>query len=229
MNNIHYVYEYVRLDTNEPFYIGKGTGNRWKQLTKDRNKYFKNIVNHRDVAVVILHDNLDEDTALQYECWHIWQLRDVQGYWLANQTDGGEGIAGYKHTEETKQKIARKNKISMKGKKKSEEHKLNLSKSRKWRFKGKDNPNYGNGDKIRGNKNASYGKFGANSKRAKPINLVDENGVVVEKFACRLDLYKPDWRKNYPKPNNPKYISECLKNNKPFHGFRFVYVEKVLN
>jgi hypothetical protein len=90
MENKYYVYEYVRLDTNEPFYIGKGTMNRWKDFNK-RNKYFLNIIHKVPVAVNILHDNLDENTAFEYECWYIWQLRDIQGYWLANSDDGGKG------------------------------------------------------------------------------------------------------------------------------------------
>ena len=40
----YYVYEWIRLDTNEPFYVGKGHGNRWKH-TDGRNSYFTNIIN----------------------------------------------------------------------------------------------------------------------------------------------------------------------------------------
>jgi patatin-like phospholipase/acyl hydrolase len=104
--NIFYVYEYIRLDTNEPFYIGKGSNERWKQLVKDRNRYFKNIVKNIPIAVCILEENLTEEEALATEAWYIWQLRDVQGYWLVNMTDGGDGIAGHKHSSETKQKIS---------------------------------------------------------------------------------------------------------------------------
>lgn len=96
----YYVYEYVRLDTNEPFYIGKGKGSRWKGRNHNRSKHFRNIVNNIPVACVILHDNLTNEEALEYECWYIWQMRDVEGYDLINLTDGGEGVAGYKFTEE---------------------------------------------------------------------------------------------------------------------------------
>jgi hypothetical protein len=91
MSNKYYVYEYVRLDTNEPFYIGKGTTWRWRDLKRSRSKYFKNIVNNIPVAVTILEDNLDEKTAFEYEAWYIWQLRDIQGYSLINISDGGDG------------------------------------------------------------------------------------------------------------------------------------------
>ena len=36
MNN-YYVYIYWRLDTNEPFYVGKGKGDRWRYLTWKHN------------------------------------------------------------------------------------------------------------------------------------------------------------------------------------------------
>lgn len=36
----HYVYEYIRLDTGEPFYIRKGSGNRWRDTKRSRNKDF---------------------------------------------------------------------------------------------------------------------------------------------------------------------------------------------
>ena len=61
--NKFYVYEWIRLDTNEPFYVGKGCGNRWCNLKRDNNTRFNRIVNSRKVAVTILEDNLDEKTA----------------------------------------------------------------------------------------------------------------------------------------------------------------------
>jgi hypothetical protein len=106
MNNF-YVYEYVRLDTNEPFYIGKGKDNRWKSM-KYRSPHFKNICKSVPVAVVILHDNLNEQTAFEYECWYIWKLRDVEGYSLVNIDDGGSGRSGYKHKDSTKELISNK-------------------------------------------------------------------------------------------------------------------------
>lgn len=91
--NEYYVYEWIRLDTNEPFYVGKGKGKRWRKLRRDGNDYFNNIVNKHPVVVNILHDNLDEETAYGLECYYIWLYRDVIGYDLVNICDGGEGVA----------------------------------------------------------------------------------------------------------------------------------------
>lgn len=90
--NDYYVYEWIRLDTNEPFYVGKGKKNRWKELRK-RNKWFNNIIKSTSVAVNILHDNLDEKTAFGLEVYYIWLYRDIIGYNLTNINDGGEGCA----------------------------------------------------------------------------------------------------------------------------------------
>ena len=143
MNN-YYVYEWIRLDTNEPFYVGMGHNNRWKRLDREYNPHFMNIINKIPVAVNILHDNLDRDTANGLEIWYIREYRDIIGYDLCNINDGGEGNAmpkelhpmwGKHRTEETKNKISK----SKKGTKYSEETKKKLSKIRK----GKNNPMYG--------------------------------------------------------------------------------------
>ena len=110
----YYVYEYIRLDTNEPFYVGKGKRGRWKDI-KGRNKWFIKVVNKYDVAVNILHDNLEEQVALDFECWYIHEYKYVIGYDLVNIADGGEstalsgelnGMYGKKHSDETKKKIS---------------------------------------------------------------------------------------------------------------------------
>lgn len=113
--NSYYVYEWIRLDTNEPFYIGKGKNDRWKILNRGNNKHFNNIVDSIPIAVSILHDNLDEDVAYGLECYYIWLYRDIIGYNLTNITDGGEGVTlcgennpmyGKTHSEESKKKMS---------------------------------------------------------------------------------------------------------------------------
>lgn len=104
----YYIYEYIRLDTNEPFYIGKGKDSRWKDPNM-RSKHFTNICNKVPVAVVMLHENLTNKEALEIECWYIWQYRDIQGYNLINETDGGEGTSGYRWTDEQRQNKSKEN------------------------------------------------------------------------------------------------------------------------
>lgn len=93
--SVYYVYEWIRLDTNEPFYVGKGKGRRCYRLTRKYNKCFDDIVKTVDVAVNILHENLKEEMALGLEIYYIWLYRDIIGYDLVNITDGGEGCSLY--------------------------------------------------------------------------------------------------------------------------------------
>ena len=108
--NDFYVYEWIRLDTNEPFYVGKGRDRRWKRLN-GRNPWFNNIVKSIPVAVNMLHENLDEETAFGLEIYYIWLYRDIIGYDLCNIADGGEGNSGWMWTDERKQKLS----IAMRG------------------------------------------------------------------------------------------------------------------
>ena len=107
----YYVYEWIRLDTNEPFYVGKGCNDRWRNIYRDYNPHFMNIINKVSVAVHILLDNLTEEESFGLECYYIWLYRDIIGYDICNINDGGDGqtlfgkangFYGKHHTEETK-------------------------------------------------------------------------------------------------------------------------------
>ena len=115
----YYVYIYYRLDTNEPFYVGMGHGYRWRELSK-RNKHFKNIINKYLFVVEIVKENLTQFEAFYWEEKIIEILvfeygfsidiknnrSSEKGYHLVNMTWGGEGCIGYKHTEESKNKMS---------------------------------------------------------------------------------------------------------------------------
>lgn len=140
-DKVFYVYVWIRLDTNEPFYVGKGKGERWR-FHYQRNERFQRIINKTDVAVCIIADELTEQEALETEIYCIWYYRDVLGYDLANFTDGGEGLCGYRHTEETRRKL-RKLKLgkpsALKGRTLSEETKKKIREA----LKGRISPNKG--------------------------------------------------------------------------------------
>lgn len=129
MDNEFYVYEYIRTDTMEPFYVGKGKGNRFLDIRK-RSKYFKMISDKMKIVVNILIDKLTEEEAFGIECWYINEYKYVYGYNLCNVTDGGEGTKGIKMSLETKNKISLANKGKRLGCKLSEETKRKMSISR---------------------------------------------------------------------------------------------------
>lgn len=110
----YYVYVHYRLDTDKPFYVGKGTKYR-ASCRQDRNKYWHNIVNRCGYRIQILQDNLNEIQALNAEKLVIALFRKF--YNLANYTDGGDvgnGMKGKNHplfgkprTQECKEKISK--------------------------------------------------------------------------------------------------------------------------
>ena len=100
-----YIYEHIRPDTNAVFYVGKGTNKRMHSKHR-RNAHWNNIVRKAGgftVREVCRHE--DEELVFLAEQERIDQLKRL-GVKLANKTDGGEGPSGYRHTEETKRKIA---------------------------------------------------------------------------------------------------------------------------
>ena len=117
MNNDYYVYIYWRLDTNEPFYVGKGKGRRWKDL-KGRNEHFNNIINKYHVIVTIEKDNLTESEAFYWEEEIIRELVFEYGYsidifnnysnnhylHLVNQTWGGDGNSGWTPSQDWRER-----------------------------------------------------------------------------------------------------------------------------
>lgn len=63
--NRYYVYEWYVKDTNEVFYVGKGTKRRAGQLKE--NKYFMSMYNTHDCDYRIVIDELTEEQAFQKE------------------------------------------------------------------------------------------------------------------------------------------------------------------
>lgn len=102
-----YVYEWVRPDSEVVFYVGKGKGNRLWSLS-DRNNGTLKVVkelekNGMRFNAVIIARFISEHNAFLFE-------KERIAYWssageLTNRHPGGQGMSGYKHTEETKLKL----------------------------------------------------------------------------------------------------------------------------
>jgi hypothetical protein len=106
--DIYYVYHHIRLDENSIFYVGKGKEYRHTE-TSNRNNYWHNVVNKAKFKSEIIFDKLDEELALLIEVELIDKYRKL-GYKLVNLTDGGEGVSGYRHTDDTKKLLGELNK-----------------------------------------------------------------------------------------------------------------------
>lgn len=88
-----YVYRHIRLDTNTPFYVGKGMQTR-AYSHKNRNKYWKRIVKTAGYKVEIIQRNLVERDAFELECKFIKLYKQFR-MCEANLTLGGEGATGW--------------------------------------------------------------------------------------------------------------------------------------
>jgi|688.fasta_scaffold360728_2 hypothetical protein len=94
-----YVYRHIRLDKNEPFYIGISSLNNYSRcINTDRNNLWNKIVNKSDYKIEILLDNLTWEEACEKEKEFIklYGRKNNNTGILANLTDGGEGVIGLK-------------------------------------------------------------------------------------------------------------------------------------
>jgi hypothetical protein len=105
-NNNCYVYRHIRLDTNQPFYIGIGTkrNRSYKSITTEyerayrkdsRNSYWNRIVSEYGYIVEIVLDNLtlEEAKLKEIEFISIYGRRDLEDKLLCNRTNGGDSAA----------------------------------------------------------------------------------------------------------------------------------------
>jgi hypothetical protein len=135
MDNDYLNYFYLRSKDSAigkagtPYYVGKGKGRRAYEkshsvpVPKDKNN------------IVIVLENLTEEQAFQNEMDFIsWYGRVDSGTGiLRNLTDGGEGVSGLIHSEETRRKIgeAQKGNTHSLGKTTSEETKRKIGEAQK--------------------------------------------------------------------------------------------------
>lgn len=103
----------------EPFYIGKGNGDRLvthlKKSKLNKKTHLSNKINkiksHGLKPIIVkLYEDLSEDKSLEIEkkLINLIGKRLSKTGPLVNITDGGEGVSGLKHTEESKKKMSNK-------------------------------------------------------------------------------------------------------------------------
>jgi hypothetical protein len=133
------VYRHIRLDKNEPFYIGIGKTEKRAYNKHNRNRHWKSIIANTSYRVEILFDDLSWEKAIEkeIELIELYGRKDLGLGTLVNLTDGGESLPGSKNpmfgkkrTDDEKRRISQK----LTGSKLSEETKLKISQSGKGRI-----------------------------------------------------------------------------------------------
>lgn len=123
-----YVYALCRGDTGEPFYIGKGKGNRWahhemyarRGIPGRKSEIILGMLARGvDVVMVKIHEWLTETVSHKYEIALIKAIGRGKLGPLVNLTDGGDGATGHQHTPESR--------AIMRGRKRSPETRARMS------------------------------------------------------------------------------------------------------
>jgi hypothetical protein len=107
------VYQHIRKDTQEVFYIGVGV-NKYRAYKKfGRNPHWKNI-SKKGYEIEILFENLTWEEAIKKEkdLISLYGRKDLGLGPLVNMTDGGEGVVGQIRSEESK-KIQREKMLGL--------------------------------------------------------------------------------------------------------------------
>lgn len=116
-NGKYYLYRHIRLDKDEPFYVGIGTKKKNTTYGRAKNKYKRNnlwnkIINKTKYTIEILLESDDYGFIKQKEIEFIalyGRINNNTGT-LANLTDGGEGTQGYIPSKETLDKQSKRTK-----------------------------------------------------------------------------------------------------------------------
>ena len=119
----YFVYAHFTLDTNESFYVGKGTRKRW-QNAAGRSDAWKRHAKKHGVYTRMLVRNASPYAAgvLETTAIAMFGRRDLGQGSLLNRTNGGEGSPGHVVSPETTAKIVAK----IKGREVSEETKAKI-------------------------------------------------------------------------------------------------------
>lgn len=191
-----YVYEHLKLNTGEVFYIGKGCEKRAYQK-RSRNYHWLNTVNKYGLEVNIVYNNLTNSEASKKE-------RDLIEFYglnnLCNMTSGGDGCISLK--QESRNKISN----SLKGKVQSQETKNKRSASLKLTWQNEDLRNLKRDESLLLHKLGIIGNKGKPSaKKGKPFAGDKEK---LSKSLKNYYLTNSTWNK---KIINPEIVSNIIK------------------
>jgi len=194
---MYYLYRHIRLDKNEPFYIGIGKVNLNNEYSIDSEKYrrayskinrtlyWTNIANLTPYEIEVLFetDNREEIVQKEKEFIKLYGRKDLNLGSLVNMTDGGEGKEGIKLSESTKTKMS----ISAK---------KNINAERKQQLVYQLNRNH-----------STKGKFGKDHCNSIKVYQYDLEGNFIKKWNSLMDIKR---ELGY----ELSHISQCINNKR---------------
>ena len=201
-----YVYRHIRLDKNEPFYIGIGSDKYYKRANRKttRNNIWNKIVEKTDYEIEILLDDLTWDEACEKEKEFIslyGRIDNGTGI-LSNLTDGGDGILGLKRSKEFIEKRSGKN-----------HHYYNKG----YLIAGEKNPMYGKSESS-----FYYGKFGDENPSSLEVYQYKKDGkTFIKRYGSTMEAERETGI-------NHSHISKCcrkIKLHKTAGGFIWSYIK----
>ena len=231
-----YVYRHIRLDKNQPFYIGIGTSEYYNRAYRNKNRsdLWKRISVKGGYEVEILLDNLTWGEACKKEKEFIalYGRKDLKTGCLANMTDGGDGAINAIISKEHREKVAEANRrrifteedrknISIRhtGRIKSEESKKKLSYSLKNSEKFKAAIKI-NSEKYRGFKHSEESKRKIGESRSRIVIQKTLDGEFIKIW----DSAKQFQRET---PYSQSGVSRCCNGeNMTAYGFKWEYYKQ---
>lgn len=231
-----YVYRHIRLDKNEPFYIGIGSSQYYNRAYRHKNRsdLWKRISVRGGYEVEILLDNLTWDEACNKEKEFIalYGRIDLKTGCLANMTDGGDGTMNAIISEKQRKAVADANKrrifteedrkkISERhtGRKQTEETKKKMSESIKNSEKHKIACKI-NSQKFIGYKHSEQAKLKIASSKARKVVQKSMINEIIKIWDSAKQIQRET---NFSQAN----ISRCCNGeSKQSYGFRWEYYKK---
>ena len=218
-----YLYRHIRLDKNEPFYIGIGCTLNYKRAytKRDRSDFWNKIVKKHNYHVEIVLDMLTKEEAFKKEKEFIKLYGKIKNNGLlCNITDGGEGGCGnsFKLSDEAKQKISKARigiHLSNETKKKLREINLGKKMPEETKKKIKDwnkNVGFNEEQRLKMSKAASFKRSDETKKRMSE-SMKGKTYTDEAKQKIRDGMKK--WNQENKRPEEYyKNISERMKGNK---------------
>ena len=201
-----YVYRHIRLDKNEPFYIGIGSSKYYNRAYrhKTRSDFWKRVANKGGYEVEILMDNLTWEQACEKEKEFIklYGRIDLKTGCLVNMTDGGDGAINAIISEEHRKSIAEANrrrvftdeqreKMAERMRERNKDPELRAKITEGIRKSEKAIESARNlGIKSKGRKHSDLAKKKiSDSKAKKPITQYDLNGIFIKNWesSCQIE------------------------------------------